>query len=191
VDAADDPVPDSRIEAALKWVIDNQAFYNIVAANISFGSGHFSGNHTSSYSDELATLKSHGVFVAAASGNGGVSDPQGVEYPAADPSVFSVGSVDQFDTISEFTERGPNLDILAPGDDVATVSTGPEDFDTESGTSFAVPFVCGTIALMKQVNPNLKVGDEDSIFHGGSIDNLDGDAEFGSVTNLTFQRLDV
>ena len=73
VDAADDPVPDSRIEAALKWVIDNQSFYNIVAVNISFGSGHFSGNHTSSYSDELATLKSHGVFVAAASGNGGVS----------------------------------------------------------------------------------------------------------------------
>src|SRR5205823_2944296 len=31
----------------------------------------------------------------------------------------------------------------------------------------------------------------DSIFHGGSKENFDGDAEFGSVTNLTFQRLDV
>src|SRR5439155_17823482 len=43
VDAANDPVPDSRIEKALQWVIDNQRTYNIVAVNISFGSGHFAG----------------------------------------------------------------------------------------------------------------------------------------------------
>src|SRR5207247_791886 len=63
VDAANDPVPDQRIERALKWVIDNQATFNIVAVNISFGSGHYAGNHTSIYSDELATLKNLNVFI--------------------------------------------------------------------------------------------------------------------------------
>src|SRR6478752_7223289 len=38
VDAANDPVPDERIQKALKWVLTNQATYNIVAVNISFGS---------------------------------------------------------------------------------------------------------------------------------------------------------
>jgi hypothetical protein len=191
VDAANDPVPDERIEKALQWVLTNQATYNIVAVNISFGSGHYAGSQTSVYSDELAALKSKGVFVAAASGNGGVQTPGGVEYPAADPNVYSVGAVDAFDTITEYTERGANLDILAPGDDVVTTSPGPDDFTQSSGTSFATPFVCGTVALMRQANPNLRVGDILSILRGGSKENVDGDTEFGDVTNLTFSRLDM
>src|SRR5438105_1010470 len=143
------------------------------------------------YSDELATLRQRGVLVVAASGNDGVVEPFGIEYPAADPSVFSVGAVDQFDRITEYTARAANLDYLAAGDDVATVSAGPNDFETVSGTSFASPEVAGTVALMKEVNPGLRVGDEQSILRAGGVDNLDGDSEFGTVTHLTFPRLDV
>jgi hypothetical protein len=191
VDGSNDPVPDDRIEAALQWVIDHRAQFNIVAVNISFGSGHYAGDHTSVYSAELETLKESGVFVAAASGNGGVSEPFGVEYPAADPSVCAVGAVDQFDTITEYTERGSNLDLLAPGDDVQTLSLGPDPFESVSGTSFAAPFVAGAVALMKQADPHLQVADEYSIFRAGSKDNFDGDAEFGTVTKLTYPRLDL
>ncbi|MEO6434528.1 MAG: S8 family serine peptidase [Tepidisphaeraceae bacterium] len=193
VDAADDPVPDARIEEALQWVIAHQDQYNIVAANISFGSGNYPGAHTSMYSDELAMLRQRGVIVAASSGNGGISpnEPFGIEYPAADPSVLSVGAVDQFDVITEYTERAAHLDLLAPGDVVPTTSLGPDDFSNPSGTSFAAPFICGTIALMRQANPGLRAADIDSIFLAGGRDNLDGDSEFGTVTNLTFPRLDV
>jgi hypothetical protein len=191
VDAANDPVPEDRIEKALQWVLNNQAKYNIVACNISFGAGKVETTLTSSYSDELALLKQRGVFVAAASGNGGVEAPFGIEYPAGDPSVFSVGAVDAFDVITEYTARAANLDLLAPGDDVYTVTLGPDEFASVSGTSFAVPLVCGTVALMRQANPNLRAGDYDSIFRSSSKENVDGDSEFGSVTNLTYQRLDV
>ena len=191
VDAANDEVPEERIEDALRWVLDHREQYNIVAVNISFGSGHYETTHESIYSDELSLLKSCGVFVAAASGNSGVSEPFGIQYPAADASVFSVGAVDKFDVITEWCERGPNLDLLAPGDDVRTLSLGPEDVELISGTSFATPAVVGAVALMRQANPNLGVQDVYSIFRGTSVDNVDGDEEFGSVTDLTFGRLDL
>ncbi len=191
VDAANDPVPDARIQEALQWVLDHQAQYNIVAVNISFGSGHYSSSHISIYSPQLAQLAQEGVLVVASAGNGGVSTPFGVEYPAADPNVYAVGAVDKFDVITEYTERGPNMDLLAPGDDVPTTSLGPDPFETDSGTSFSAPYVAGTIALMRQANPNLSVADEESILSAGGVTNIDGDTEFGAVTNLSFQRLDV
>ena len=191
VDAADDPVPDARIQLALQWVLDHQAQYNIVAVNISFGSGHYSSSHISIYSPQLAQLAQAGVFVVAASGNGGVSEPYGVEYPAADPNVYAVGAVDKFDVITEYTERGPNMDLLAPGESVPTTSLGPDDFESASGTSFAAPYVAGTIALLRQANPDLRVADLQSILRAGGVTNIDGDSEFGSVTHLSFQRLDI
>ena len=191
VDAANDEVPNSRIEAALEWVLAHRVEFNIVAVNISFGSGHVAGTHTSPYSDELALLKSRGVFVAAASGNSGVSEPYGVQYPAADKSVFAVGAVDGADVITQWCERGPNLDLLAPGDDVPTLGLGPAEVEPFSGTSFATPAVCGAVALMRQANPNLRVADLYSILASTSKANFDGDSERGDVTNLTYQRLDL
>lgn len=191
VDAANDEVPDSRIEAALEWVLAHRAEFNIVAVNISFGSGLYGGTHTSAYSDELALLKKCGVFVAAASGNSGVGEEFGVQYPAADKNVFAVGAVDGADVITEWTQRGPNLDLLAPGDDVPTLGVGPDGIELFSGTSFACPAVVGAVALMRQANPNLRVQDMYSILHSTSAENVDGDAERGSVTHLTYQRLDL
>ncbi|MEA2735166.1 MAG: hypothetical protein QOE14_1617, partial [Humisphaera sp.] len=127
----------------------------------------------------------------AASGNSGVSEPFGIQYPAADKSVFAVGAVDRFDVITEWTERGPTLDLLAPGDDVTTLGLGPRQVEIFSGTSFACPAVVATAALMRQANPNLRVQDMYSIFSSGSKANFDGDQEFGSVTRLTFERLDL
>jgi subtilisin family serine protease len=192
VDEANDEVPDSRIEAALEWVLAHRVEFNIVAVNISFGSGSYPGTHLSPYSDELALLKKRGVFVAAASGNSGVSEePFSIQYPAADKSVFAVGAVDQFDVITEWCERGPSLDLLAPGDDVTTLGLGPSEFEVLSGTSFACPMVVGAAALLRQVNPSFGVQDIYSILHNSSKENLDGDKETGTITRLTYQRLDL
>lgn len=68
----------------------------------------------------LARAESAGVFVAAASGNGGVGR---VSYPAAVPSVVAVGAIDQTLTRASFSQWGPELDIVAPG--VDTVSSVP------------------------------------------------------------------
>jgi subtilisin family serine protease len=192
IDSGNEPVPDERIEAALRWVLDNRATYNITVVNISFGYGSYSEATVSPvFGDELEGLASAGVFVVAASGNGGVSDPPGIQTPAADPNVFAVGSVSAFGTISEFTARSALLDMLAPGEDVPTtaLNDGEADVSIASGTSFAVPFVVGTAVLIRQVDPTLALGDVRSILRASATEAVDGDDEFGATTDLTLPLL--
>jgi hypothetical protein len=110
--------------------------------------------------------------------------------------VYAVGSVDEFGTISEFTERNDQLDMLAPGADVPTTALvdgdpGTEDFRLASGTSFAAPFVAGTVALMRQADASLRPSDIRSILRVSSVDTQDGDDEFGATTDLTYHRLHI
>src|SRR5207249_14820 len=58
------------VEDALKWVADHQAQYNIVAVNLSLGTGDFTSNPYDFLEDEFSTLNSEGVFISVASGNG-------------------------------------------------------------------------------------------------------------------------
>jgi hypothetical protein len=196
IDEANDPVPDERIESALRWVIDNRTRFGITVVNISFGYGNFAADEVNSvFGDELKKLKDLNVFVVASSGNNGVADPPGIQYPAADPNVFAVGSVDRFDTISEFTERGPTLDLLAPGQGVHALDLNDgivgTDFTTVGGTSFATPLVSATAALLRQADPGLTAPDIRSILRASSVNARDGDDEFGFTTDLTYGRLDL
>jgi Subtilase family len=190
------PVPAARIEAALQWVIDNRTTYNITVVNLSFGEGHYDTEAPRlQYADELQTLYDSGVFIVAASGNDGVFPPWGVEYPAADPSVFAAGSINSADRISRHTERGALLDILAPGENVPIpYLEDPNDAHTVltgTGTSFATPIVAGAAAILKQIDPSFTPKDIISILRSSGVDNYDGDGEAGPTTGLIFPRIDI
>jgi subtilisin family serine protease len=189
------PVPDSRIEAALQWVINNRTTYNITVINMSFGDGHYATEaQRLIYADELQTLHDSGVFIIASSGNDGVFLPYGVEYPAADPSVFAAGSINSADRIARHTERGALLDILAPGENVPIPYLDADNLHTVltgTGTSFASPIVAGAAAILKQIDPNFTPKDIISILRASGIDNYDGDGEAGPTTGLIFPRLDI
>jgi hypothetical protein len=160
-----------RISAALDWVIANQATYNIVGVNISLGSNQrftdtaLTGDKNLALDQTLqakfATLNSHGVFIGSAAGNDGAKAPNTVDYPAADPSVYSTGSVNSSGAVSASSSRGVLNDLYAPGENII----GPYDFPTNpslattyyinylSGTSFSSPQVVGAAALIKQIDP--------------------------------------
>ncbi|MGC3957483.1 MAG: S8 family serine peptidase [Verrucomicrobiota bacterium] len=188
-------VPDSRYEAAFQWIVANRTKYNIVAVNGSFGDGHYSTEaQRTVYADEMKTLMDAGVVIATSSGNDGVQSPYGVEYPAADPSAFAVGSVNTSDLISKWTERGAIMDILAPGENVPVAyldSNLNHTYILGSGTSFSSPYIAGAAAIIKQIDPSFTAHDVMSILRASGVDNYDGDGEASPYTTLTWPRLDL
>jgi subtilisin family serine protease len=192
-------IPTNNIKKALDWIIANHDKYGangINVVNLSIGSGNYTDPTGGfSYSSEFQTLRDMGIFIVAASGNShdeaiGPISEDGVAYPAADPNVFAVGAVDSSDAITTWTQRGDELDLLAPGVDIVMPQLGG-GFTTEDGTSFASPYVAGTAALIKQLNSTAQAGDIGSILMASGVNNRDGDNEAGSTTGLLFSRLDI
>jgi subtilisin family serine protease len=192
-------IPTANIKKALDWIIANHDKYGpngINVVNLSLGSGNYIDAQTGfSYSSEFKTLRDMGIFVTAASGNShsesaGAISQDGVAYPAADPNVFAVGAVDSSDVITTWSQRGDELDLLAPGVNIVMPQLGG-GFTTEDGTSFSSPYVAGTAALIKQENFSAQPGDIGSILMSSGVANRDGDNETGSTTGLIFSRLDI
>src|SRR5947207_10631 len=73
----------------------------------------FGGASALIYKDILKKLIGAGVFVSHPSGNQG---PTELVTPSLDPGDFSVGSVNLAGQMSSFTQRGAELDLLAPGE---------------------------------------------------------------------------
>jgi subtilisin family serine protease len=113
---------------------------------------------------------SKNVVVVAASGNDG---RQMLVYPAAYNDVIGVGSTDNHDTKSSFTNFGTNaVFIAAPGE--AVISTYPgSNYAAGWGTSFSAPLIAGEAALVLQARTGYKPGDVgNAISRGVSVQQM-------------------
>ncbi|MGH7731558.1 MAG: S8 family peptidase [Candidatus Eiseniibacteriota bacterium] len=133
------------------------------AMNLSFAGGG------PSRLERLAMLHAitHGCVVVAAAGNRGYQgDGAQPQYPAAyaaDGLGIQVGASDAWDRRPVWSSHGPGLDLLAPGLDIWTCRiTYPfpgrpllPPYVADSGTSFAAPFVTGTVGLLAAARPEL------------------------------------
>ncbi|HEU5014857.1 MAG TPA: S8 family peptidase [Roseiflexaceae bacterium] len=100
--------------------------------------------------DMITQAEERGVLVVAAAGNTGNQ----VLFPAAYPTVLSVGASDQHDQRAGFSAFGARLDLLAPGVDILSTWNGVPYF-ARSGTSMAAPHVSGAAALLWTRMPNM------------------------------------
>lgn len=204
--------------SALQWVERNRAAYNIVAVNMSLGSGNYTVNPYTYLDGTLASLKNAGVFVAVASGNSYYSNgsQQGLGFPAISQYVVSVGAVwdanygsvawasgardysTAADRITSFTQRSSALDLLAPG---AFITSSYLNGGTTSaaGTSMATPAAAAAAVLVHQALD--ATGQSARATPDGILQILqatgkviiDGDDENDNVVNsgLSFKRVDL
>jgi hypothetical protein len=135
--------------------------------NLSWASGCSFNTYAQQAIDEVYN---NGTFIVASAGNGTTcGSPNALVYPASYNHVFAVTSVGSQDNI-ERTIGNPNtrhqtnssVDICAPGHNVP-LTAAPGWYLNSSGTSFAAPYVTGTVALMLAVKPDLTNSEIDSI----------------------------
>ena len=164
----------SWIVAGIDWVAARAG--TIEVANMSLGG---SGYSQAEY-DAIRGAVSKGVAFAVSAGN---SDADARNYsPAAFDNVLTVSALadfdgrpgglgsptcrtDQDDTLADFSNWGPAVDIAAPG--VCILSTYPlerGEYGTISGTSMASPHVAGALALLASSNSPANESDVASLY---------------------------
>jgi hypothetical protein len=176
-----------HVEKALQWVETNYKRYNIGIVSMSLLTPLADYNKT--YADEIARLVADGVFIAAA---GGQEDPNSdVEYPGRSAGVFAVSVVEPNDTFpTDDVNRGPGIDLLAPGDGVPILLRGGSVGASAQATSYSTPFAAGTAALIKQANPKLTATQIANILTNTGANVKDTSTAF-AFSGRTYKRLNV
>ncbi|MDY6892457.1 MAG: S8 family serine peptidase [Chloroflexota bacterium] len=161
-------IPTSASVDAIYYAADNGA--NVI--NMSYG-GRF-GSAAEQQAINYAWDK--GVVVVASSGNDGSGL---VSYPAAFTNCIAVGSTNWNDKLAPYSNKGRDLDVVAPGGDMShyddlggIYSTMPtydvylttaysydKNYDHLQGTSMAAPQVAGLAALLFAIGVTDSTGD--------------------------------
>ena len=127
----------SDIIKGLQWCINNK----IKLVNMSFGSS----TDNATFREVFKNAEKAGVIMVVAAGND--SSEHLIQYPAKYPETIAVSSLNQSNNISSFSSYGPEVNFIAPGEDIlSTWNDG--GYKTLSGTSMAAPHVTGAIAQM-------------------------------------------
>ena len=142
------PTGESTISAALFWIKENAAKYNVKAVSISQGSSGMLGKSGTEYCPTfprtvtaVQSLNSMSIPVFSAAGN--ARDYSRIDWPSCITDVVSVGAVDQIGEITSYSNNDSSLlDFFALGNMPAV---GPGNITKNiAGTSSATQVAAAT-----------------------------------------------
>lgn len=101
-----------------------------------------------------------GVAIIAAAGNNGKDVPT---FPCAYEGVICVGAMDNQGKITEYSNFGGKVDLVAPGENIISTypgnlesrSLGIQGYEVKQGSSQAAPLVSAIVATLKLINPDI------------------------------------
>jgi minor extracellular protease Epr len=146
-------VLDSSGSGALSAVVDGLTWCRdrgIPIINMSFGAREY----TQTMRAAISALWARGLVIVAAAGNEGPRADT-VSFPARWQETMAVAASTADGRIADFSSRGPQVDLAAPGQSI--VSTWPGGGTRAlSGTSMAAPHVSGGVALLLELGRHLR-----------------------------------
>jgi subtilisin family serine protease len=147
---------DAGVIAGIDWVTAHHVAGQPAVANMSLG-----GGFSQALNDAVTASVNDGVVYAVAAGNGYGNACDG--SPATTAVALTVGATNSSDVEASFSDRGPCLDIWAPGVSITSAWIGSNSAtETISGTSMATPHVAGASALYLENNPTATATDVDN-----------------------------
>ncbi|TDJ07538.1 MAG: hypothetical protein E2O68_03450 [Deltaproteobacteria bacterium] len=110
--------------------------------------------------ETFKTALKENITIVAAAGNNNNNSPI---FPCAYKGVICVGSVSVNGKISNFSNYGGHVDILAPGDNILSTYPKTKDpdffsvkgYEIKNGTSQASPFIAGMAGVLKSIYPDI------------------------------------
>ncbi|MFI1971669.1 type VII secretion-associated serine protease mycosin [Streptomyces cinnamoneus] len=138
-------LPGSAMASAIRYAADSEAkVINISMAGL---------DESREEAQALDYATSRGKLVIAGTGNWGKKGNP-VAYPAAHPGVVGVAAVDQDIKATQESERGPQVDLAAPGDNIVTTCKGGTGVCRSHGTSDATALASASAALLWSAHPD-------------------------------------
>jgi len=150
---------DSDIILAVNYIVDNKIADVI---NMSFGSSYYND----SLYVAIDAAREQNIISVAAAGNEGMAVSN---YPAINDNTISISAVDSDLNLAEFSNFGEGLNFSAPGVNIKSLASIPED-EIQSGTSMATPHAVSAIAILKSLEKNLSLEDVIDLLKTHAID---------------------
>jgi membrane-anchored mycosin MYCP len=140
-----DAVTPAELGQAIRWAVQHGA----KVINLSL----VLDRDTSEVRSAIRYAVAKDVVVVAAAGNSGQqNNPR--PYPAAYDGVLGVGAIGPDGLRASFSQVGPYVDVVAPGEGVIMAAVGG-GYAVDRGTSYAAPFVAATAALVRDYWPTM------------------------------------